>query len=99
MHIGTANDVDECRFDLSLVDIERADPMPAGGVGTKIIGRMRSALTLDRRQSLQVERQRRVSFVAFRREPTCESTGGASLAQPVERPAALPKALEHPGLA
>jgi hypothetical protein len=73
--------------------------MPAGGVGTKIIGGMLGALTLDRRQSLQVKRQRRVGFVAFGREPTGEGSGRARLAQPVERPAALPKALEHTGLA
>ena len=97
--VGAGDDVDERRLDLALVDIERADAMPIGGVLTKIGGGEVGALPLDRAKPLQVERDRRISFVARRHQLAGEHGRRARSAQPVKHPAAFAKAIEQARLA
>ena len=46
------DDIAERRFDLALVDVERADLVPLGGIFAKIGGGELGALALDRAEPL-----------------------------------------------
>ena len=52
------------RLDLALVDVERADAVPLRGILAEIGGGALGALALDRREPLQVERDRRIALAA-----------------------------------
>ena len=62
--VDGGDDLGERRLDFALVDIERADAVPMRGIFAEIGGGEFGALALDRREPLQVERDRRVVLAA-----------------------------------
>ena len=97
--LGSGDDVDERRLDFALVDIERADAMPARGVFAEIGAGEIGALPLDRAQALEIEHDRRIGLAAGRDQMPGEGVGRTRLAQAIEDPAALAETVEQPGLA
>src|ERR1700736_6104754 len=62
--IGGGDYLDQGRLDLALIDIQRADAMPLGGIVAEIVAREIGTLPLYRAEPLQIEGDRRVAVVA-----------------------------------
>ena len=86
-----ADDIGEHRLDFGLVDIERADAVPVRRIVAEIRGGQFRALALDRRQPLQIERDRLVllaarihQIAAQRADRLCPSRAGKTPNSPRE---------------
>ena len=94
-----ADDIGEHRLDFGLIDVERADAMPVRGIVAEIRGGQFGALAFDRREALQIERDRLVLLAACVHQIAAQQADGPARAQPVKDPAPLAGTVEKPGVA
>ena len=73
--------------------------MPLGGIFAEIGARDVGALVLDRAQTLQIERDRRIGIAARCHELSRQRPDRARLPQTIKDPAAFAETIEEAGLA
>jgi hypothetical protein len=86
-------------LDIALIDMKRADAVPLSGICRKIGLRFRSARLLDLGKQPSINSALNIVF-GYEGDKLTGHAAGCHIVidKPVKNPAALPKAIEHPGV-
>src|SRR6266478_4497078 len=95
---GRIDDLDECRFNFALVDVERANAVPLRGIIAKIGTGEVGALPFDCTQSLEIQSNCRIRLAAGRHELASQRARWARTAKAVKDPAPFAETVEQTSL-